>query len=109
MKGITAAVFTLTLLLYTGSHALAGELDSMRKWQIELLFNPVESQLRLEDKGRVFIYDSLKTSDIERVLEEQFDRIEHMMFVRTVTTDEEGNPVLDRETGEFVVDDDGCD
>ena len=109
MKGITAAVFTLTLLLYTGSHALAGELDSMRKWQMELLFNPVESQLTLENKGRVFIYDSLKSSDIDRALEEQFDRIEHMMFVKTVITDEQGMPVRDETSNEILVEDDGCD
>ncbi len=109
MKGITSAVFTLTLLLYTGLHALAGELDSMRKWQMELLFNPVDSQLSLENKGRIFIYDSLKSSDIDRALEEQFDRVEHMMFVKTVITDEQGVPVRDEATNEILVEDDGCD
>jgi len=109
MKGITSAVFTLTLLLYTGLHALAGELDSMRKWQMELLFNPVGSQLRLENKGRIFIFDGMQDSDIDRALEEQFDRIEHMMFVRTVITDEQGMPVRNETSNEILVEDDGCD
>jgi protocatechuate 3,4-dioxygenase beta subunit len=72
-----------------------------------LLFNPGESQLELE-KNRVVIYDRLKSSDIDRALEEQFDRVGSMMFVTRIVTDEEGQPVRDEDTGELVFEDDGC-
>ena len=87
----------------------AGDAESMRAWKLGLLFNPGEHQLQLERKGRVVIYDNLNSSDIDRALVEQFDRIENMMFVSTHITDKQGTPVRDRDTGEAMIDDDGCD
>lgn len=110
MREYTLAVIVTTWLLNVpAGYAGAGEAESMRAWKLGLLFNPGEQQLLLERKGRVVIYDNLKSSDIERALEEQFDRIENMMFVSTLITDDEGNFVRDRETGGIVVEDDGCD
>jgi hypothetical protein len=78
----------------------AGEND---RYQYNALFNPAEAQLRAEDRGRVMIYDGLDNEVVERALDEQFERIEHMMFVRTRQTksDEEGG---EEDNG----DDDGC-
>ena len=73
----------------------------MRQWQLGLLLNPSVHQLDLERKGRVVIYDGLRSADIDRALEQQFDRIDSMMFIGTVVTDPE--------TGEVMVEDDGCD
>jgi len=110
MREYTLAVIVTTWLLNVPAGiAGAEEADSMRAWKLGLLFNPGEQQLRLEGKGRVVIYDNLKSSDIERALEEQFDRIENMMFVSTLITDDEGNYMRDRETGGIVIEDDGCD
>ena len=90
--------------------ALAQDSDEkMRNWQLASLFQPSEHQLEVERKGRVFIYDGLRTTDVERALEEQFDRIEHMMFAGTIIADEHGEAVIDPETGEAMVEHDGCD
>jgi len=81
-------------------HAKSSD-DKMRQWQLGLLLNPGVHQLDLERKGRVVIYDGLRSADIDRALEQQFDRIDSMMFIGTVVTDPE--------TGEVMVEDDGCD
>lgn len=55
------------------------------------LFNPSESLLVAEVSGRVMIYDGLKNETVERALDQQFDRIESMMFVRTLVAQEDGS------------------
>ena len=69
-------------------------------YQNKVLFSPTGSQLKAESRGRVMIYDGLDNAVVERALDEQFDRIEHMMFVRTRHTEPDG---------EVSYEDDGCD
>ena len=92
-----------TLFLAAGTIALfigTGPVLAQDSWQMRMLFNPPESQLNVEKRGRIMIYDGLKEARIERLMDTQFDRIESMMFVRTIITD--------NETGEDTVEDDGC-
>lgn len=49
------------------------------------------------------IYDGLDNAMVERALDEQFDRIEHMMFVRNRQSSSD-----DDDDGEGYVEDDGC-
>jgi hypothetical protein len=78
---------------YSGSHA----------WQERRLFEPTPSELREEAHGRVFIYDGMKDPVVERAMDEQFGRIESMMFIRI-------EKQKMRPEGDVVsyVDDDGC-
>ena len=69
-------------------------------FQLKALFNPPSSQLKAEAQGRVMIYDGLDNNVVERALDEQFDRVEHMMFVHTRNIEP---------NGEVSYDDDGCD
>ena len=71
-------------------------------------FSIVETQLQLETRGRIMIYDGLKDTQIAQAMETQFDRIQSMMFIRTVATDSEGEILRDEETDTVVVEDDGC-
>ena len=92
-----------TQLLAAGTATLlfgAGPSIAQDSWQIRMLFNPPESQLEVEKRGRIMIYDGLKDAQIEQVMDTQFDRIESMMFVRTIITNDE--------TDEETVEDDGC-
>lgn len=79
-----------------------------REWQINTIHSPTPKQLALERRGRVTIYDGLRDSDVERALDAQFDRVENMMFIRTVITDGNGEPLRNEDTGEEVVEDDDC-
>ena len=72
------------------------------RFQYNALFNPTTGQLKAEDRGRVMIYDGLDNAEVERALDEQFERIEHMMFIRTRQSQ------ADDDGEEDTVDDDGC-
>ena len=74
----------------------AGAEDS---FQQNALFNPTPAQLKAEARGRVMIYDGLDNVMVERALDEQFERIEHMMFTRTRRSEPDGA---------VSVEDDGC-
>ena len=95
LKTLTV-VLGMTVLTCSVSQASAQD-----TWQERLLFDPPPSQLKLEGRGRVMIYDGLTDKQVGQAMDTQFDRIQSMMFVRTVLTDVE--------TGEVMVEDDGCD
>lgn len=110
MNRIPTQIFSGMLpAVLAGFTTVAGaDEDRMRDWQMSLLFSPGEQQLRVEEKGRVMIYDGLYSSDVNRALDDQFDRMEHMMFTNTIVTDESGKPARDPETGLVMVEEDGC-
>jgi len=83
----------------------AGAADA---WQERLLLDPPQGQLDAEARGRIMIYDGLTDAQIAQAMDEQFERIESMMFVRTIHTDERGEVLRDAETGEAQAEDDGC-
>jgi len=41
-------------------------------------------------------------------MEEEFERVENMMFIREKKTDEKGEALKDPDTGAPIVQDDGC-
>jgi hypothetical protein len=95
------------LLLCSATMASQGEdVELIYEFQYDQLMDPSAEQLRLEREGYVFIYDGLKESDIQVALDRHQDRMASMMFINVVWTDEAGNPVVDPDTGQPLVDDD---
>ena len=88
------AIVCLLALLTTG---LASAAD---RYQYRVLFNPGSEVLEAEQRGRIMIYDGLENKDVERAMDEQYDRIQNMMFVRTQSTQPDGS---------IEFEDDGCD
>jgi hypothetical protein len=80
----------------------------VRDIELRRLLEPTEAELQQEAAGRIYIYDGLRDTDVERAMEEQYERIENMMFIRETKTDENGDVLKDPATGEDVVEDDGC-
>lgn len=83
LKGLVSLIFVTLLVTLSSAHGY----DS---YQLKVLFTPSKSDLEAEAKGRVMIYDSLKNETVEKALNEQFGRINHMMFVRTQYLQESG-------------------
>ena len=73
--------------------------DAEDRFQTNALFKPSEALLRAESRGRIMIYDGLESEVVEHALDEQFGRIEHMMFTRIRHTEPDGS---------VIVEDDGC-
>jgi hypothetical protein len=100
----------MSLLLGVVFLGVSGVVSAADVREIELrrLFEPTQSELEQETEGRIYIYDGLRDKDVERAMEEEFDRVENMMFIREKKTDEKGEVLKNPETGEAVVEDDGC-
>lgn len=91
-----------------GSGLVCQELIDVSEIERRRLFEPSPGELRAEAAGRVYIYEGLRDTDVERALEEEFKRVQNMMFIRVKPTDAGGNPVKDPKTGAEYVQDDGC-
>ena len=85
-----------------------GPSPALDSWYRQLLTRPSESQLQAERSGLVRIYDGLTDVQVGQAMDSQFNRIQHMMFVRTIVTDASGLAKSDPETGGVQVEDDGC-
>jgi hypothetical protein len=105
----TTALTRYTLALITACVLSPCAASALDDWQVERLLSPTAAQQARDAGLNVFIYDGLTDSTVERVMDEQFARIQSMMFTRVVVTDTQGEPVKDPETGEVVVEEDGCD
>jgi len=95
------ASLLIGLLLCTAPGLPAVAAGANDDFQYNTLFNPTRARLNAEARGPVMIHDALDERVVDRALDEQFDRIEHMMFIRTRQT-----PTDDEDVA--VVEDDGC-
>ena len=65
--------------------SIAAEETAVYLWQKKRLLTPAESIVQDEkEKQKVFIYEGLTIADVEKALDQHFDRVEHMMFVSTI-------------------------
>ncbi len=92
-------------LLAMTTSALA---EDLRDIELRRLFDPTEAEVASEAEGRIYIYDGLTDVDVQRALNEEFDRVDNMMFIRTKKTDEQGEVKRDENTGAVQYEDDGC-
>ena len=68
--------------------SLAAEGDD--SWELKQLHDPSPSLRERELAGRITIYDGVLITEIDKAMDQQFDRIESMMFIRTKWPVEDG-------------------
>jgi hypothetical protein len=87
-------------------YALAGSVQ-LDDWQLRRLLQPTAAELQREGFGEIVIYDGLTDQQVEAALSAYPERMRSMMFVGTIMTDEQGQPLMDP-VGGFVQQDEGC-
>ena len=108
-RAVAAAMALLGAQAVTaGDAGLGGDSAAYREMQMRRLFEPTTRELQREREGRVYIYDGLTDRTVQRAMDQEYDRVQSMMFVRTLVTSEGGRPQRDESTGEVVTEDDGC-
>ena len=93
------------LLILLCSAAYAGDLYEIEKRR---LFSPTSTERWAEASGKIYIYDGLRDLDIRHVMDQDFGRIENLMFIRTKKTDPNGEVLKDPATGADIVEEDDC-
>jgi hypothetical protein len=89
-----------TVLLSVSFMSNAAEANTFSDYQLRRLLDPTESEMRAETKGRIYIYDGMTAAQVDEALDNNFDRMDAMMFTGIVQVDE---------NGEQYVEEDGCD
>jgi len=105
MNRTTAIHFGLLpalLLLAVSADATAASPFKYDSWQERRLMEPKPQELQSEAHGKVFIYDGLEATTVDRAMDQHFDRIDNMMFTRVQ------HPAPSADEPAYVVDD-GCD
>lgn len=92
MKGSSKTLLVSILLLLSGHaiQAIAGQ-----GWQERRLMAPSAAEQRMEQRGRVYIYDGLHEDAVEQAMDTQFERVENMMFVGVRHTTDDGEEYAD--------------
>lgn len=80
MRLDTLMKFHVSGFLILGSWVASAD---VRDIELRRLFEPTPAEVQSEKSGRIYIYEGMRESDISRAMEEEFDRVDSMMFIRT--------------------------
>ncbi|WP_078119894.1 hypothetical protein [Thiosocius teredinicola] len=95
------AILTVFAAAAWGAAADPTQIALSDDYQTNRLFTPSPRMLEQERAGRVFIYDSLDAREVDAAMDQHFERIQNMMFIR-VRRLAPSNPEV------VEVEDDGC-
>jgi hypothetical protein len=79
---IVRVLLFLCFALPTGTPFGAGLPFKFDSYQERRLWEPTPKELEAERNGQVYIYDGLQQSEVDTAVEQQFGRIESMMFIQ---------------------------
>ena len=82
-------------------------LSKIHNIQAKRLISPSAVQAKYEQKGKVYLYVGLKDKQVDRALDQQFDRIENFMFASIIKTDQ-FERALRNKKGELLLESDDC-
>ena len=109
MKNSISCIVIGLCLTFSHNVIADNQAPSLERWQMNMIYHPSESVLERESNGFVFIYDGFNENKVDQILDDKFNRIDHMMFTRVKLTDTSGKILIDPETGEELTAEDGCD
>jgi len=112
MKAQVLKALATCLVVSMSQNVLAASGQATHKpdgWLMKMIYQPSPSLLRREARGFVNIYDGFTDTQVDEILDRQFERIGHMMFTRMKITSTSGSVLKDPVTGKDMVADDGCD
>jgi len=112
MKTQVVKAFAISMIISMSQNVFAASVQTDHEsdsWLMKLIYQPSQYVLDRESHGFVNIYDGFTDTQVDEVLDRKFERIGHMMFTRIKKTGATGAVLKDSETGEDVVEDDGCD
>ena len=99
---------TLSICIFMANSSYASEKDTtIHNIQAKRLMAPSSVQTKFEKKGKVYMYIGMKDKEVDRALDDEFDRIENFMFVSVVRTDK-NQKSLRNVTGELILESDDC-
>lgn len=75
--GLSAVILALAFL------PAQADPDKINEYQFRRLMQPTPGELAGEEKGRVFIYERMQDKQVDTALDENFDRMDSMMFINT--------------------------
>lgn len=104
MRIVAKLSCTLAGVLVFGSCAWAA---NVREIELRRLFQPTPAELQAEKAGRIYIYEGLRESDVDRAMTEEFDRLDSMMFVRMQRVAPKSDPAPQEQTS-YYTQNDGC-
>ncbi len=99
------------ILLSFANPGIGKDLDpdkALHDWRMQRLMEPSPRDLEKERKGSVYIYDGLTEREVDTALNNQFHRIQNMMFMGTVKTDARGEPLQDAKSGQYIQESGNC-
>ena len=92
----TLALLTIVLGIWASlefQNALAEEY--LGQHEVDSLHHPSPGLLAREQRGQVTIYDGLTSTEVDKALDQQFERITNLMFVRTRHVEDDGDVTVD--------------
>ena len=104
MNRVSSLVTSSALLWCVGVYADQHESHVIPedRYDLRRLMQPSAAELAAEERGHIHIYDSLEYNEVEAALDQNFERIQNIMFTRIRHLPPTG-------AGPAEVEDDGCD
>jgi len=99
--GSLCASSALLWCVAVDAHEHANRVSPQDRYDLRRLMHPSAAELASEEKDKVHIYDSLEINEVNAALDQNFERIQNMMFIRI-------NHLPATGSGPAEVEDDGC-
>jgi len=92
------ALLVITLGIWANlefQDAIAVAQGQEMNWEMKQLHAPSPFLLAREQRGQVTIFDGLPSTEVDLALDQQFERMDNLMFIRTRHVSDDGDVTVD--------------